>query len=572
MQSKTLLIATALLACLCGVIANVRFNSLPSGDYPCWLPRVISAQRYLQQDTPVNYATYIGSHNSFSSAYYRRANLPQFLPEGYYNQEFNITQQLNWGARWIELDLHYTAHPDFGTDDIRICHTDPDVYDICYATPFNQDVSISCTAYDFIDYGVQGTGCLPVDPTFDVMLTEINDWLDNFYATEYDTYAADERSPEVVLVELDTTIFGQGLDTATENRIRNDIFATIANHPIMSKTFNRSSIVDPSARPVIWPTPNEMQAIGKSVVFITTINGPISDISFNPISTAQIASIDTNVANHGRGVPRNLNFDDDGTCTHNGVAVVNGDVATSFREDLIEWFIGPIAILDNKVDTGIFLPNTTQACYRCGIIPKFDRITAIKMAEHLSWSFEQFEPQPGLNTLMRWETGRWSTSAWATAQDDPELRACRQNGASNGGWQIANSTELGMDCPAGHTWDIPRNAFDNNALWQLAKSLNHDVGLSDEFSQAFWGTTCNVMVPPTDTPTVAPTNPVSPPTNAPVQVQQDFSFDFFKFNFPWIICLIFLILFLVVFFVFLCWPNPAQKKLETYEIKTQKGP
>jgi hypothetical protein len=80
-----------------------------------WLGFALAEQRYsIGIDERINRMTWLASHNAFSNVV---QGFGSFL---YTNHFHSITDQLNWGARHLELDPHYYGGPFNNTS--RLCH------------------------------------------------------------------------------------------------------------------------------------------------------------------------------------------------------------------------------------------------------------------------------------------------------------------------------------------------------------------------------------------------------------------------------------------------------------------
>lgn len=87
-----------------------------------WVGKANAMQRKLDMASPLKDNNIIGTHNSYNSAVYRDAD--SYLDP---QQKFSIYDQLRLGARFIELDAHWTAHtngwPWQWGNDLLLCHS-----------------------------------------------------------------------------------------------------------------------------------------------------------------------------------------------------------------------------------------------------------------------------------------------------------------------------------------------------------------------------------------------------------------------------------------------------------------
>lgn len=87
-----------------------------------WVGKALAHQRKMDADAPLADNNILGSHNSYNSREYRNAT--RYLDP---QQIHSIYDQLRLGARFIELDAHWTAHThgwpwQWGTD-LLLCHS-----------------------------------------------------------------------------------------------------------------------------------------------------------------------------------------------------------------------------------------------------------------------------------------------------------------------------------------------------------------------------------------------------------------------------------------------------------------
>lgn len=95
----------------CGVAAFGR-DPVPNVLKQCYLVAPIGAQA--QAEKPINQYTYLGTHNAIASYAYGY-NLQN-------SQRYNVTTQLNGGARMLEIDIVYDNPNDKEPAGVYICH------------------------------------------------------------------------------------------------------------------------------------------------------------------------------------------------------------------------------------------------------------------------------------------------------------------------------------------------------------------------------------------------------------------------------------------------------------------
>lgn len=94
---------------------------LASSAHASWTDDALQHQYQLQKYTPIAQGLIYGSHNSYSSRGY---NLNKFLS----NQTLTITEQLNSGARFLELDLHRQPNTEYTS--VILCHSKLDCFPV----------------------------------------------------------------------------------------------------------------------------------------------------------------------------------------------------------------------------------------------------------------------------------------------------------------------------------------------------------------------------------------------------------------------------------------------------------
>lgn len=127
MRFKVGLRCRSAVAALLGAAAVVTFGtgSSPAADVDgfagSWLESALQAQYDLGSDVPFKNAPLVGTHNSFNSTEEMGPGLS--LLE--INQRRDLTDQLDFGVRSLELDLHRDPNGDGSDDRPVVCHTLP---------------------------------------------------------------------------------------------------------------------------------------------------------------------------------------------------------------------------------------------------------------------------------------------------------------------------------------------------------------------------------------------------------------------------------------------------------------
>ena len=122
-----------MVATLCVTTFSYAMSSAPSAEVAAaadpitefqnsWAGQALATQRAMTQSAPFSEETILGSHNTYNSEAYRNAT--RYIDP---QQIHSIYDQLRIGARFIELDVHWTAHThgwpwEWGTD-LLLCHS-----------------------------------------------------------------------------------------------------------------------------------------------------------------------------------------------------------------------------------------------------------------------------------------------------------------------------------------------------------------------------------------------------------------------------------------------------------------
>lgn len=170
-KSTTLALAIGML----GSAGTFAMSSSPSVDevaelQSSWVGEALEKQRRLDFNRPLSENSILGTHNTYNSEVYRSAT--RYLDP---QQKHSIYDQLRLGARFIELDAHWTYKIngfDWGND-ILLCH--------------------SSIGKNFGDVHV---GCSLTDRPFRDGLAEVRTWLD-------------ENPDEVLIIMIEDHLEGQ---------------------------------------------------------------------------------------------------------------------------------------------------------------------------------------------------------------------------------------------------------------------------------------------------------------------------------------------------------------------------
>ena len=120
-RTSTLALAAGLVASAGSFAMSSSPKSDPIGDFQSsWAGKAMAMQRDLDLHEPMSTNSILGTHNTYNSEVYR--DVDSYLDP---QQKHSIYDQLRMGARFIELDAHWTYKID-GFDwgnDILLCHS-----------------------------------------------------------------------------------------------------------------------------------------------------------------------------------------------------------------------------------------------------------------------------------------------------------------------------------------------------------------------------------------------------------------------------------------------------------------
>jgi hypothetical protein len=98
--------------CLLGMINANAASSAVERFKQSWTGQTLALQRDIDLDTPLNRATFLGTHNSENSVYYEIPLIRYIDP----NQILSIPDQLEMGMRSLEFDVHWYLSTNFQKD------------------------------------------------------------------------------------------------------------------------------------------------------------------------------------------------------------------------------------------------------------------------------------------------------------------------------------------------------------------------------------------------------------------------------------------------------------------------
>lgn len=398
-----------------------------------WIAWATREQLYsISATQPINRIPWYSAHNAFSS---RRQGFPGDL---YANQVLSITDQLNAGARHIEIDPHfYTYAPPPVDPAVRLCHASSTYY--CLATGYGNRL-------------------------FGFLLAEVRAWL--------------RANPdEVLIVKLNEKNIGSLVSIGYNYMYQEleDYLGAYAYRP--NGAFTR------------WPTVAEIRAAGKQVVLMQH--------DTNVPSSGENLVWDAHTYIQSNNWPKNQNFTDcisqDGVLHANRGAKEWWDVAEGrslSNGDLI------------SEQTGLLTEGTLRRAVNCGAaILGVDFIQALNSAPignrpnnhdarlySTIWSWAENDFGVAGPAFLNPTTRRWHSAAAGTLKpfacarkrslgDPNDVRDWRITSAT-GAWNLSFgnamcAAEFGVDFEFAH----PRNGFQNRQLADLAYNSPNGVWL-----------------------------------------------------------------------------------------------
>lgn len=434
--------------------------SLASQIYGDWLSDALTYQRELTRYLPLNENVLFGTHNSFN--YYNPKYT--FPEEGVYNQKLNITEQLNLGIRYINLDIHFIPQlNDTKSGALRVCHASKKIYDKCMQSNWQY-----CTLAGIPNYGPSDSGCFSFHWTFESVIQEISKWIS-------------ENPREFILVEFD-----DGLDNNERS-----ISRLFINQILQSKLENK--ILLPSEFTSLlqskWPTLDYLvKNLSKNIAFANSYNQMADENGFTFLFKTF-----HNDENYGWPATM-IKYFREGDCSSSiytrsdGVATLPTDNFGFFQEDLSVIDLGSLGgvIYDGAKEGGTFNQSTVQKVLECGQTTWLEKLTAEKMKWNV-WSWDSDQIISGNNikskcAVLSYNTGRWKFMDCSTEA----LFAC-QSDVDKNDWKFTEISKSWNDfskhyinesmsyCPTGYSYSIPTNPYQNGIVRRKALQLNQNI-------------------------------------------------------------------------------------------------
>ncbi|GMH38746.1 hypothetical protein BSKO_06630 [Bryopsis sp. KO-2023] len=418
-----------------------------------WLRNAIKSQTSMARTLPLCYAQFLGTHNSaitLANGYGNRddyftkllslSSLTSAAIETN-NQWFSLTDQLNMGARMLELDVHWVK------SHLRIAHCgglhSSVLDDIIKAI----NVISRLLGKSSIMWDTETFGCSPSlssiaaddQRLFVDAISEIHAWL----------WQA-ENLDEFIIIYLDSQLDLLNWDKLDD--LLAEVLAVFPRHVIFTpedkaKFFDRE-----------WPTANQLVANGKRVMFVNrqSFNEDLHRYFFRAGDDGMCGWSEAEV----RECFLDRHFQ---TCQ----PAMNG---TLVRVETCELTYGPLNCEMEFGRNEIPLnKGTLPKILNCGInFPSPDRLTPQRAAAAI-WSWASGEPQttPGARenecAFISADDGRWKAGLCSRINQTPV--SCWKTAHNRSNWSVGFE---GV-CLDGSKPGSPRHAKENEKLHQLLK-------------------------------------------------------------------------------------------------------
>jgi uncharacterized repeat protein (TIGR02543 family) len=335
-----------------------RITTVRRQDWAGWALENQTFQ--IGKDAPINFITWPTSHNAYSSS--RQG----FEDLGYTNQGLSITDQLNLGARALELD------PKYFNQFLGIIPVAQDAVRVCHAGSV-----VPCL---FSGYG---------NRLFGFVLTEIAQWID--------------RNPgQVIYIKLDTIDLGNQV-----SRVYDEVERYLGHRVYRA----------PSGGASRWPTLQEIRNAGKSVIIVR------HNADGNGVSTTWVWGASGNF--QSSNWPKNQNFD---SCTaHDGhTPITRGRQAPFTWWDTAE---GRSGYNRSSKDTGLYWEDNVAKAAKCGVAQiGLDFIGTLDSTWALDYSRRSGPDNRFPAMIWSWAEGDWGRNG--PASFNPELGRWQSRTAS----------------------------------------------------------------------------------------------------------------------------------------------
>jgi hypothetical protein len=390
MRSSLLLLLSAALLCPGPLCAAATATATATG-------RAMRAQYAAQLGASLPTAIVVGSHNSFNTA-----------PLPFEQQNATLTEQLDFGVRSLELDLHAIAA--LAPPRLRVCHGTRAFFDACSQVSFGEP----CASLGVVDLGPIHTGCTAAAPAFEDLLREIAVWL-----------RAPRNAGEVVVLRIEDHV--EEADHAAINALLQTYLGEIAFTPAML-----------AAAGGVWPATTAKLVDADTRIVIMGEN-------------SQFGGTYAHVLTRTPAFPANaINNFDPATCSVRTGAAAGAPLAREFPyffgDAIVVTHLG-FTVYNGPQERGLVTADNAAALVACGFSPHFDFASPSLVSGGAIWSWRAGgEPSDTaatttiVCTAMAASDGRWAASTSSTQCDTVKRQvACLTAGATgenSGDWAL----------------------------------------------------------------------------------------------------------------------------------------
>lgn len=392
-----------------------------------WTSYALQTQREIQYDTPLNYVSLPGTHNSaitLADGYglsEGMANaLTHLISEDWQvyiaNQQLGLWDQFKLGVRHFELDVHWWS------DAIRICHAGG-----IHLQSLNDFIKFLGTEFGIhIDWDSETIGCFsPYDRTLNDTFVEIRQFV---FAPgnerEFVIFYFDDE--EDLLSWSKVNLILQGI----EYHFGSYVFTPVDKQ----RLFPRS-----------WPSFRQLNAAGKRLMFV-------SRTDYGEVMNRHLFARANMWTEYGP-----FPFSAYPNCTVRHDPVNNGKIARVFGDSLA---YGPFW---NGYDGQMMMPADLLEEAQCNVnFACVDQLSPI-LAEGFVWSWDKDQPKLRGGCAAMQPNGRWA----ALDCNATTLRSACRNPTTGAFVLSANATSwrsAQASCPTGFDFAVPLNGYANSQL------------------------------------------------------------------------------------------------------------
>jgi len=395
-----------------------------------WLKNAFKTQRKLLDNQMINYVYLPGTHNSaITKAYgygleedYLSALIQTIDPTSVVyiaNQQMSIYDQLNFGIRHLELDIHWFE------GEIRMCHAGGIELDY-----LNDLIAFLSEIFDIpIEWDSETIGCFfPNYRTLNQTFEEIQSW-----------FLLPENNDEILIF-----MFDDQEDLLEWGKVQYILEG-------LSKYFANLILTPPEKQkywPDRWPTVKEMSDMGKHLIFT-------SRTDYGKSMEPYIFFRDAIWREYSPDTFKNFPI----CMIQDGFPSNNGNISRVLGDSLI---YGPFY---NGSTEGLFVPSNLLSMAECNVnFPCVDQGSPL-LVQGAIWTWDINEPsQNGTVCVAQYPNGRWKTISCNTS-----LSFACQNSKVTNSWKVTsikgpwNSSNVCKEYP-GYQFSVPTNGYLNSIL------------------------------------------------------------------------------------------------------------